>query len=91
MPPFVNLFVVGNGDFAMAPCRNDSRRAAVLQGLAEVIDIEGLVSQQGVEHQAVNQIWSADNLATLAGKQYETNQIAQGIGERQHLGRQSPF
>ena len=41
-----------------------------------VIDIKGLVSQQGVETQAVNQIGSADNLAALAGKEFETNQIA---------------
>ncbi len=91
MAPFVNLLIVGDMDFPIALCRNDSRCTAFLQGLTQTVGIERLVAHQGIEGEAIDQIRDADDLAALAGKQFETNEIAQGIGERKNLGRQSAF
>ena len=54
-----------------------------------MIGIKCLVGHQGIEREAINQIRHTNDLATLAGKQFETNEIAQGIGERKNFGRQS--
>ena len=56
-----------------------------------MIGIKCLVGQQGIEREAINQIWYSDDLTALAGKQFETNEVAQGIGERKNFGRQSAF
>jgi len=91
MAPFVGFFVVGNMDFPVALCWNDRFGTSFLQGLAQMISIKGLVGHQGIERQAVNQIRHPDDLATLAGKQFETHKITQGISEGQDLGGQSAF
>ena len=91
MAPFVSLLIVRDVDFPIALCGNDSRRTAFMQGLTQVIGIESLVGHQGVEGEAIDQIRDTDDLAALAGKQFETNEIAQGIGERENFGRQSAF
>ena len=78
-----------NVDFPIAPCRDDSYRAAFMQGLTLMIGIKCLVGHQGIECETINQIWHTNDLAPLAGKQFETDEIAQGIGERQNFGRQS--
>lgn len=56
-----------------------------------MIGIKCLVGQQGVERKAIDQIRYTDNLTALAGKEFETNEVAQGIGEGKNLGRQSSF
>ncbi len=91
MPPFVSLPVVRNVDFPIALRGNDSRRTAFMQGLTQVIGVKSLVGHQGIEGEAVNQIRHTDDFTALAGKQFETDEIAQGIGERKNLGRQSAF
>ncbi len=91
MAPFVNFFIVRDMDFPIALCRNDSRRIAFIQGLTQVIGIKSLVGHQGIEREAINQIRHTNDLTALAGKQFETNEIAQGIGERKDFGRQSAF
>ncbi len=91
MAPFVGLFIVRDMDFPIALCRNDSRRTAFMQGLTQMIGIKSLVGQQGIEREAIDQIRDTDDLTALAGKQFETNEIAQGIGERKNFGRQSAF
>jgi hypothetical protein len=62
-----------------------------LQGLTQMISIKSLVSQQCTECQAFNQIRHADDLSALTGKKIETHEIAQGIREGEHFGRQSAF
>ena len=91
MAPFVNLLIVRDRDYPIALCRNDSRRTAFPQGLTQTIGIESLVGHQGIEREAIDQIRYTDDLTALAGKQFETNEIAQGIGEGQNFGRQSAF
>ena len=56
-----------------------------------MIGIECFVGHQGTEREAINQVRRTDDLATLAGKQFETNEITQGVGERKNFGRQSAF
>jgi len=91
MTPFVSLFIVRNMNFPIALRRNDRHCAALLQGMAQVIGIESLVTHQGIECEAVNQIWYADDLTALTGKQFETDEVAQSVGERKNFGRQSAF
>ena len=91
VPPFVSLFIVRNMDFPITLCGNDRLCASFLQGFAQMIGIKSLVGQQGIECEAVNIIGHSDNLTALAGQQFETNEIAQSIGEGKHFGAQSPF
>ena len=56
-----------------------------------MISIKCLVSHQGIKRQTINQIRYTDDLATLAGEQFETHEIAQGISECKNFGRQSAF
>jgi len=91
MPPFISLLIVWDMDFPIALRRNDSRRTAFMQGLTQVIGIECLVGHQCIEVKAINQIWHTDDLTALAGKQFEANEISQGIGEGQNFGGQSAF
>ena len=56
-----------------------------------MIGIKCFVGDQGIEREAVNQVRHADDLTTLAGKQFETNEIAQGVGECKNFSRQSAF
>ena len=77
--------------FPIALCRDDSRRTAFKQVLTQVIGVECLVGHQCIEGEAVNQIWHTDDLTALAGKQFEANEISQGIGESQNFGGQSAF
>ena len=91
MAPFVSLLIVRDMDFPISLCRNDSRRTAFKQGLAQVIGVECLVGHQCIEGEAVNQIRHTDDLTALAGKQFEPKEISQGIGEGQNFGGQSAF
>ena len=91
MAPFVSLLIVWNMVFPIALCRNDCCGTAFMQGLAQMISIKCLVGHQSAKGEAVNQIRDTDDLAALAGKQFETNEIAQGIGERKNFGRQAAF
>ena len=56
-----------------------------------MIGIKCLVGHQGIERETINQIRYTDDLTALAGKQFETNEIAQGIGKGKNFGRQSAF
>jgi len=56
-----------------------------------MIGIKSLVGHQGIEGEAIDQIRNTGDFIALAGKQFETHEIAQGISEGQNLGRQSAF
>ena len=51
------------------------------------VGIERLVAKQGIEPGAVDQRGDADGVMAVSRQQHEAHQVAQGIGERDDLGR----
>ena len=80
---------MGNMNQAVTLCGDDRGSVALFEVVPQVIGIECLVCHQGLERQAFNQIVNTDNLTALAWKQFEADQIAQGVGERENFRGQS--
>ena len=91
MSPFVHLFVVGNVCDTICFRWDDGLRALVTQYLPQMVCIKSLVAPKRSKLQSFNQIGHANNLASLSGKQGETDQIAQGIDQSEYFGGQAAF
>ena len=89
--PFVGFGVVRDVQDAVALGRNDSIGTPAMQVLAQVVCIKRLVGHQGFEGQPLDQGRHAGNFAALTWKQRKAHQIAERVGQRQHLGRQPAF
>ena len=71
--------------------RDDDLGPALVQLGHERIAVEGLVGDQPVKGDAVDQRRHLDAVVSLTRHQPEAHQIAQRIGERQNLGRHAAF
>ena len=67
---------------------NDGHGASAVQFGADPVDVEGLVGQQGLEVDTLDQRRNADAVVALAGKQQEARQVAERIDERDDFRRQ---
>jgi hypothetical protein len=68
---------------------DDDPGAALVQIGDDPVGIKGLVGDQGIEFNALDQRRHTDRVVPLAGQQDEAHQIAQRIDERDNLGRQA--
>ncbi|MEF9604637.1 hypothetical protein O4J55_20805 [Paracoccus sp. PXZ] len=71
--------------------RDHDPGAAVVQLGNQCIAVEGLVGDQPVESDPVDQRQHLDAVVALARHQTEAHEVAQGIGEGQNLGRHAAF
>ena len=67
--------------------RDDDLGAALIEVRHDGVRVEGLVGDQGFERHALDQWWDPDRIEALPRQKYETDQVAERIGQRQNLGR----
>ena len=89
MAPAIDLGVVGNAPCAVGLRRNDGDSSTVIQLGADPIDVEGLVGEQRVELDTLDQRLDADAVVALTRQQNEANEIAERVDQRQDLGGQA--
>ncbi len=75
----------------MAARRDHRQGVAFVQFRSQPVGIEGLVAQQGIELNVLDEGTHPDHVIALAGQEHEARQIAQGIDQRYDLGRQTAF
>jgi hypothetical protein len=83
MTPFVHFGVDGERFCASRMLRGDDYGSAFVQLKDEPVRIKRLVSDERGKGNAVKQRRDAGRIVALARQQYEPNQIAERIGERQ--------
>src|ERR1700682_4373947 len=87
MTPFVHLGVDLERGGAARMLRDHDFGAALVEIGDDVVAIEGLVGDQGAERDALDQRRDSHRVETLSRQQHESDEVAQGIGEGQDLGR----
>ena len=80
MPPLVHFQIDGDGTDPFGPLRDDDLCSALVELLDDPVGIGRLVAKQGIEP-------DADGVIAVSRQQHEAHQVAQGIGERDDLGR----
>ena len=88
MAPFVHREVARDRAHPIGLGWNDGHGASAVQFGADPVDVEGLVGQQGLEVDTLDQRRNADAVVALAGKQQEARQVAERIDERDDFRRQ---
>ena len=88
MAPFVHREVARDRAHPIGLGWNDGHGASAVQFGADPVDVEGLVGQQGLEVDPLDQRRNADAVVALAGKQQEARQVAERIDERDDFRRQ---
>jgi len=73
--------------FAPWPLRDADHGAALIHRFDDPVAIECLVCQQRAELNPVDQRCHADGVVAIARQQVEAHEIAEGIRQRQDLGR----
>src|SRR4249919_160430 len=91
MPPFVHLRVDGERRCAARMLGDDDRGAARVEIGDDGIAVEGLVGDQRVEGQSLDERRNADRVEALSRQQHKAHEIAERIGERQDFGGHAAF
>ena len=68
---------------------DDDFRPALVEVGDDPVGIEGLIGDEPAELDAFDQRGDADCVEALPGQQNEANQVSEGIGQGQDLGRQA--
>jgi hypothetical protein len=89
VPPFIHLGVMGDRRFAIRFGGDYGKRSALMQFGTQGIVVEGLVGDKCGDINACDERLSADAVVPLAGKKNEADEVAQGVDERDDLGRQA--
>src|SRR4249920_3636176 len=91
MPPFVHLRVDGERRCAARMLGDDDRGAARVEIGDDGIAVEGLVGDQRVEGQSLDERRNANRVEALSRQQHKAHEIAERIGERQDFGGHAAF
>ena len=73
------------------PLRNDDASTAFIKFVIEPVAIEGLVGEQVLKVDAVDQWRHADRIIAIAGQENKADKIAERIGQREDFGRPTAF
>src|ERR1019366_3008002 len=88
MAPFLLFSVMGCRTEASLSGGNNGLDTALLQKIAEPICVIGLVAEESVEGEALDQFRDTGCFPTLARHQLEAHEITQRIGQSQDFGGQ---
>ena len=91
MAPSVDYFINDQRGKSLWPLRNDDPRASFIQFVIKPIAIEGLVGEQIIEFNTVDEWWHTDSVIAVALQENEADQIAQRISQREDFGRPATF
>ena len=89
MSPFVDFGIDVEGFEAAWVLRYDDFGASFVHVVDNPLGIEGLIGDQARECDPLDQRRHTHRIVALAWQEMEANQIAQGIGQSQDLGRQA--
>lgn len=89
MAPFVDIPVYGERGEAFGALRNGDPGAAFVELGDDPVGVERFVRDEAVELDTLDERRNADGVVALAGQQDEADEIAERVGQRQDLGRQS--
>ena len=89
--PLVDLGVDRQRHGAPRMLRDDDLGAALVEVGYDGIAIEGLVGDEAVKGETVDERSDADRIETMAGHENEADEIAEGVGQRQNFGRHAAF
>ena len=91
MPPFIDFLVVRDVYFAISFGGNDGLCAALMQGVAQIIGVKGLIAEKSVKGQVVNQRRHTDDFAALTGQQAEATRLPRASTRARTLVVNPPF
>ena len=83
--PFVHFQVDVDGTFALWHLGDDDFGAALVEFLHDPVGIEGLVPEQGIERDPINERRYTDRVVALTRQEDEAYQVAQGIGQGEYF------
>lgn len=86
MPPFVHLFINRQGLLSLRSLGDADGCSARIHLFGDPIAVEGLVGEQRVKRQAMDQGRDAHGVVAIAGQQDEPNEVSERICESQYLG-----
>ena len=87
VPPLVDLGVDRQRHGAPRMLRDDDLGAALVEVGYDGIAIEGLVGDEAVKGETVDERSDADRIETMAGHENEADEITKRVGQRQNFGR----
>lgn len=79
MPPFVDFQIDLQRRLALRSLGDNDLGAALVHLFDDPVGIEGLVGQDGVKFDALDQRRDTDCVIAVAGQQLEAHEIAQGV------------
>ena len=91
MPPSVDHFVNDRWSKSLWSLGNDDASTAFIQFTIEPIAVEGLVGEQVLEIDAINEWWHADGVVAISGQEDEADKIAQRVCQREDFGCPATF
>ena len=71
--------------------RDDDLGAALVEVGNDRIAVEGLVGDEAVKGETVDERRDAHRIETMAGHENEADQVAERVGQRQNFGRHAAF
>src|SRR5207237_6243826 len=80
-----------NGVQPVRPLRDDDAGTTSVHLGDDPVGIEGFVGDQGAELDPLDQRRDAYRVIALSRQQHESDEVAEGIGEGQDLGRHAAF
>ena len=87
MPPFVHFGVDVDWLGATWMLRDDDLGASGVEVVDYPIRIKSLVSQESAKLEVLDQRFDTNRIKSMAGKQNEVHQVAEGIRQRENLRR----
>ena len=91
MSPAIDDFINDERGKSLGSLGNDDTATAFIEFLVDPIAVEGLVSEQVLEIDAINEWRHTNCVKTVAGQQDEADQIAQRISQCEDFGRPAAF
>src|SRR6266849_208012 len=89
--PHVDLGVDRQGRGAPWMLGDDDLGAALVEVGNDGIAVEGLVGDEAVKGETVDERSNADRIETMAGHENEADEITKRVGQRQNFGRHAAF
>jgi hypothetical protein len=89
MTPAIHLEVAGGGSGAIGFGWDNRKRASVVEFDTQPIDIEGLVGEECLEIDVLDERLDPDAVVALARQEDKAREIAERIDQHHDLGRQT--
>ena len=89
MAPFIDFRIDVERAFALRALGDDNFRATLVHVCDNPIRIKSFVGDEGAKRDVLDQRRHADGVMALSRQQDKTDEIAEGVREREDLGRKA--